>query len=133
MSSDKATKGDSDHMAAAGSVDVLAPPPAELGHASSLSQPIDLRFIYDTAPMGLASADPPGMLAQRAAQDEPIDRRVRNLRGAVSASSRNLTSLRSLDLRGHRCWSLLDRAGEDWGGIGALSRSPLLAQTRLMS
>jgi uncharacterized protein (TIGR02996 family) len=44
------------------------------------------------------------------------------------ANSRHLTSLRSLDLRGHHCWSRLDPGGEDWGGIGELSRSPLLGQ-----
>jgi uncharacterized protein (TIGR02996 family) len=46
------------------------------------------------------------------------------------AHSPHLTNLQSLDLRGHHCWSRLDRAGEDWGGIGELSRSPLLARLR---
>jgi uncharacterized protein (TIGR02996 family) len=46
------------------------------------------------------------------------------------AGSRHLTNLRSLDLRGHHCWARLDREGVDRGGIGALSRSPLLGQLR---
>jgi uncharacterized protein (TIGR02996 family) len=46
------------------------------------------------------------------------------------ARSEYLTSLRSLDLRGHHCWPRPDRAGEDWGGIGELSRSPLLGRLR---
>jgi uncharacterized protein (TIGR02996 family) len=46
------------------------------------------------------------------------------------ASSPHLTGLRSLDLRGHRCWGRPDRNGEDWGGIGELSRSPMLGRLR---
>ena len=46
------------------------------------------------------------------------------------ARSRHLGNLRSLDLRGHGCWTRLDREGEDRGGIGELSRSPLLSQLR---
>jgi uncharacterized protein (TIGR02996 family) len=46
------------------------------------------------------------------------------------ASSPYLKNLRSLDLRGHHCWSRLDREGVDWGGIGELSRSPMLGRLR---
>lgn len=46
------------------------------------------------------------------------------------STSLNLTSLRSLDLRGHRCTHIIDREGEDQGGIGELARSPLLGQLR---
>jgi uncharacterized protein (TIGR02996 family) len=46
------------------------------------------------------------------------------------ASSAHLTNVRSLDLRGHHCSSRFDREGVDWGGIGELSRSPLLARLR---
>jgi uncharacterized protein (TIGR02996 family) len=46
------------------------------------------------------------------------------------ANSRHLKNLRSLDLRGHQCWPRRDRNGEDWGGIGALARSPMLGQLR---
>src|SRR5262249_37438519 len=53
-----------------------------------------------------------------------------NVELAALAGSRHLTSLRSLDLRGHHCWAQLDREGEDRGGIGELSRSPLLGQLR---
>jgi uncharacterized protein (TIGR02996 family) len=49
---------------------------------------------------------------------------------AALAASPHLTSLRSLDLRGHGCWPRPDRDGEDWGGIGELSRSPLFARLR---
>ena len=49
---------------------------------------------------------------------------------AALAGSRHFTNLRSLDLRSHQCWSQLDRDGEDWGGIGQLSRSPVLGQLR---
>jgi uncharacterized protein (TIGR02996 family) len=45
-------------------------------------------------------------------------------------NSDHLKNLRILDIRGHHCWRRLDREGEDWGGIGALSRSPLLGQLR---
>jgi hypothetical protein len=53
-----------------------------------------------------------------------------NLGLTALANSQHLTKLRSLDLRGHRCWIRLDREGDDWGGIGELSRSPLLGQLR---
>lgn len=53
-----------------------------------------------------------------------------NVELAALASSPNLKSLRSLDLRGHRCWIRLDRRGEDQGGLGELARSPLLGQLR---
>jgi uncharacterized protein (TIGR02996 family) len=46
------------------------------------------------------------------------------------AHSQHLTNLRSLDLRAHHCWGRFDRAGVDWGGIGELSRSPLLGRLR---
>src|SRR5262249_14694958 len=46
------------------------------------------------------------------------------------AGSPHLTKLRSLDLRGHQCFSVLDDRGEDQGGIGELSRSPLLGRLR---
>jgi hypothetical protein len=46
------------------------------------------------------------------------------------ASSPHLTNLRSLDLRYHRCWGRFDRECVDWGGIGELSRSPLLGRLR---
>jgi uncharacterized protein (TIGR02996 family) len=46
------------------------------------------------------------------------------------AHSPHLTSLRSLDLRGHHCAPRFDRQGVDHSGIGALSRSPLLARIR---
>jgi uncharacterized protein (TIGR02996 family) len=53
-----------------------------------------------------------------------------NVELAALASAPHLTRLRSLDLRGHCCFPDLDREGEDHGGIGALSRSPLLGQLR---
>ncbi len=53
-----------------------------------------------------------------------------NVELTALANARYLTNLRSLDLRGHCCHSRLDRQGEDWGGIGELSRSPLLGQLR---
>jgi uncharacterized protein (TIGR02996 family) len=40
------------------------------------------------------------------------------------------SNLRSLDIRNHRCDMRLDREGENWGGIGELSRSPFLSQLR---
>jgi hypothetical protein len=49
---------------------------------------------------------------------------------AALVGSPLLTGLQSLDLRGHCCTTRLDRDGEDRGGIGELSRSPLLSQLR---
>ncbi len=46
------------------------------------------------------------------------------------AGSPHLANLRSLDLRGHACWTWLDRTGMRQGGIVELSRSPLLARLR---
>lgn len=46
------------------------------------------------------------------------------------ATSANLTSLRSLDLRAHLCTPLRDEERIDRGGIGELSRSPLLGRLR---
>ncbi len=53
-----------------------------------------------------------------------------NAEVAALASSPHLTNLRSLDLRGHRCSPQFDRDGEDQGGMGELSRSPLLGRLR---
>jgi hypothetical protein len=56
-----------------------------------------------------------------------------NAEVAALANSRHLKNLRGLDLRGHHCWpryDRFDRRGEDLGGIGELSRSPLLGQLR---
>lgn len=53
-----------------------------------------------------------------------------NVEVAALAGSRNLKSLHSLDLRGHHCWPRLDRQNVDRGGIGELSRSPLLGHLR---
>lgn len=56
-----------------------------------------------------------------------------NAEVAALATSRHLKSLRGLDLRGHHCWPRYDdydgRRG-DRGGIGELSRSPVLGQLR---
>jgi hypothetical protein len=49
---------------------------------------------------------------------------------AALANSTNLTGLRGLDLRGHGCWRMLDPQGVDRGGIGELSRSPMLGRLR---
>jgi uncharacterized protein (TIGR02996 family) len=56
------------------------------------------------------------------------DTRTGNADVTALASSRHLRGLRSLDLRGHQCWGQLDGYGVDRGGIGELSRSPLLGQ-----
>jgi uncharacterized protein (TIGR02996 family) len=56
--------------------------------------------------------------------------RTGNLDVVSLAGSPHLRSLRSLDLRGHQCWSDLSRAGENRGGIYALAQSPLLGQLR---
>jgi uncharacterized protein (TIGR02996 family) len=46
------------------------------------------------------------------------------------ANSPYLTSLRSLDLRGHHCWPRYDRQGVEQGGLAELARSPLLGRLR---
>jgi RNA polymerase sigma factor (sigma-70 family) len=48
---------------------------------------------------------------------------------AALARSTHLAKVRSLDLRGHRCWCQQDH-GRDVGGIAELAGSPLLGQLR---
>jgi hypothetical protein len=103
----------------------------------------DLRLLRDSASVNrLAALDLDGnalgdhgasMLADWPAAVELVDLGLANTgtgdgEVAALASSRNLTSLRSLDLRSHNCSARVHRESD--GGIGELSRSPLLGQLR---